>query len=169
MRRSWVHCTSRTAVDDPCGRRQTIDYAAYFPEYIRKADCARDCLDKELASCSTLHGWAAALRCRSRDGNCFSFLVCRHCTTAIFCMKDGVFGLSYHRPFFMRVAMGLAVREIDREARGNRILSSCFRRFDFMCSTPTLFNAGTLRPQLSSCFLTTIEDDLGWDLQGHQG
>ncbi len=47
----------------------------------------------------------------------------------------------------------------DREARAiefYELLSS----FDFMCSTPTLFNAGTLRPQLSSCFLTTIEDDL---------
>ena len=61
--------------------------------------------------------------------------------------------------FFMRVAMGLALREIDREARAiefYELLSS----FDFMCSTPTLFNAGTLRPQLSSCFLTTISDDL---------
>ena len=61
--------------------------------------------------------------------------------------------------FFLRVAMGLAVREIDREARAIEfydLLSS----FDFMASTPTLFNAGTLRPQLSSCFLTTVADDL---------
>ncbi len=61
--------------------------------------------------------------------------------------------------FFMRVAMGLAKNEIDREARAiefYRLLSS----FDFMCSTPTLFNSGTLRPQLSSCYLTTIPDDL---------
>lgn len=61
--------------------------------------------------------------------------------------------------FFMRVAMGLAIREIDREARAIAfydLLSS----FDFMASTPTLFNAGTLRPQLSSCFLTTVPDDL---------
>jgi len=61
--------------------------------------------------------------------------------------------------FFMRVAMGLAKNEIDREERTiefYRLLSS----FDFMCSTPTLFNAGTLRPQLSSCYLTTIPDDL---------
>ncbi len=61
--------------------------------------------------------------------------------------------------FFMRVAMGLSLREIDREARAiefYRLLSS----FDFMASTPTLFNAGTTRPQLSSCFLTTVADDL---------
>ena len=61
--------------------------------------------------------------------------------------------------FFMRVAMGLALNEIDRETRAiefYRLLSG----FDFMCSTPTLFNAGTRRPQLSSCYLTTVEDDL---------
>ena len=61
--------------------------------------------------------------------------------------------------FFMRVAMGLAYREENREDRAiefYRLLSS----FDYMSSTPTLFNAGTLRPQLSSCYLTTVPDDL---------
>ncbi len=61
--------------------------------------------------------------------------------------------------FFMRVAMGLALNEIDRETRAiefYEVLSS----FDFMSSTPTLFNAGTLRSQLSSCYLTTVPDDL---------
>jgi ribonucleoside-diphosphate reductase alpha chain len=59
----------------------------------------------------------------------------------------------------MRVAMGLALGEIDREARAiefYEVLSS----FDFMSSTPTLFNAGTRRSQLSSCYLTTVSDDL---------
>jgi len=61
--------------------------------------------------------------------------------------------------FFMRVAMGLALNEIDREARAiefYEVLSS----FDFMSSTPTLFNSGSLRSQLSSCYLTTVPDDL---------
>ncbi len=61
--------------------------------------------------------------------------------------------------FFMRVAMGLALNEADREARAiefYEVLSS----FDFMSSTPTLFNSGTLRSQLSSCYLTTVGDDL---------
>jgi ribonucleoside-diphosphate reductase alpha chain len=61
--------------------------------------------------------------------------------------------------FFMRVAMGLAVEEDNPNERAiefYRLLSS----FDYMSSTPTLFNAGTLRPQLSSCYLTTIPDDL---------
>ncbi len=61
--------------------------------------------------------------------------------------------------FFMRVAMGLAIEEEKREERAiefYRLLSS----FDYMSSTPTLFNSGTKRPQLSSCYLTTIPDDL---------
>ena len=61
--------------------------------------------------------------------------------------------------FFMRVAMGLALNEADREARAiefYQLLSS----FDFMSSTPTLFNSATHRSQLSSCYLTTVADDL---------
>ncbi|MDC0237043.1 ribonucleoside-diphosphate reductase subunit alpha [Gammaproteobacteria bacterium] len=61
--------------------------------------------------------------------------------------------------FFMRVAMGLALQEENPEERAVEfygLLSS----FDFMSSTPTLFNSGTLRSQLSSCFLTTVSDDL---------
>jgi ribonucleoside-diphosphate reductase alpha chain len=67
--------------------------------------------------------------------------------------------------FFMRVAMGLAINEIDRESRAiefYNVLSS----FDFMSSTPTLFNAGTLHSQLSSCYLTTVSDDLDGIYQG---
>ncbi|MCX7120643.1 MAG: ribonucleoside-diphosphate reductase subunit alpha [Gammaproteobacteria bacterium] len=62
--------------------------------------------------------------------------------------------------FFMRVAMGLAhcegAQKNERAIEFYRLLSS----FDYMSSTPTLFNAGTLRPQLSSCYLTTVPDDL---------
>jgi ribonucleoside-diphosphate reductase alpha chain len=61
--------------------------------------------------------------------------------------------------FYMRVAMGLAAKEFNKNERAiefYRLLSS----FDYMSSTPTLFNAGTLRPQLSSCYLTTVPDDL---------
>ena len=60
--------------------------------------------------------------------------------------------------FFMRVAMGLAMKKKIKEKRAiefYNLLSS----FDFMSSTPTLFNSGTLRPQLSSCYLTTVPDD----------
>jgi len=70
-------------------------------------------------------------------------------------------GIRFELPqaFFMRVAMGLAINEIDRETKAiefYNLLSS----FDFMSSTPTLFNSGTLRPQLSSCYLTTVPDHL---------
>ena len=61
--------------------------------------------------------------------------------------------------FFMRVAMGLALNEENRDERAiefYKLLSS----FDYMSSTPTLFNSGTQRPQLSSCYLTTVPDDL---------
>ena len=61
--------------------------------------------------------------------------------------------------FFMRVAMGLAIAEDNREERAvefYNLLSS----FDYMSSTPTLFNAGTPHSQLSSCYLTTVPDDL---------
>jgi ribonucleoside-diphosphate reductase alpha chain len=61
--------------------------------------------------------------------------------------------------FFMRVAMGLAINEIDREARAIEFYD-LISRFDFMCSTPTLFNSGTRHSQLSSCYLTTVTDDL---------
>lgn len=70
-------------------------------------------------------------------------------------------GMRFELPqaFFMRVAMGLAIEEKEKEKRAiefYNLLSS----FDFMSSTPTLFNSGTLRPQLSSCYLTTVPDDL---------
>ena len=70
-------------------------------------------------------------------------------------------GVRYELPqaFFMRVAMGLAIREEQKEAKAIEfytLLSS----FDYMSSTPTLFNAGTVRPQLSSCYLTTVPDHL---------
>nr|WP_273361559.1 ribonucleoside-diphosphate reductase subunit alpha [Simplicispira suum] len=61
--------------------------------------------------------------------------------------------------FFMRVAMGLALNEIDREARAIEFYE-LLSAFDFMSSTPTLFNSGTRRSQLSSCYLTTVPDDL---------
>ncbi len=61
--------------------------------------------------------------------------------------------------FWMRVAMGLAVNEPEKEKRAAEfyeVLSS----LRYVCSTPTLFHAGTPYPQLSSCYLSTVEDDL---------
>ena len=70
-------------------------------------------------------------------------------------------GIRFELPqvFFMRVAMGLASAEGNREQRAIEFYN-LISSFDYMVSTPQLFNSGTLRPQLSSCFLTTIPDDL---------
>ncbi len=135
-------------------RHSDLRYEEYFPEFIRKA-IGLEILDKELSNYD-LSRLAAALK-PERDRN-FQFLGLQTLYDRYFLHKGGV-RFELPQAFFMRVAMGLALREIDREARAiefYELLSS----FDFMCSTPTLFNAGTLRPQLSSCFLTTISDDL---------
>ena len=70
-------------------------------------------------------------------------------------------GVRFELPqvFFMRVAMGLATNEDNREQRAIEFYN-LISSFDYMVSTPQLFNSGTLRPQLSSCFLTTVPDDL---------
>jgi ribonucleoside-diphosphate reductase alpha chain len=131
-----------------------LRYEEYFPEFVRKA-IGLEILDKELGNFD-LARLAIALK-PERDGN-FQFLGLQTLYDRYFLHKGGV-RFELPQAFFMRVAMGLAVREIDRDARAiefYELLSS----FDFMCSTPTLFNSGTLRPQLSSCFLTTISDDL---------
>jgi len=61
--------------------------------------------------------------------------------------------------FYMRVSMGLAMNEANREERAIEFYHA-LSSFRFMSSTPTLFNAGTLHPQLSSCYLSTVDDDL---------
>jgi len=135
-------------------RHSALSYADYFPAYVKRG-IELQILDKELANFD-LPRLAAALK-TERDGN-FQFLGLQTLYDRYFLHSDGV-RFELPQAFFMRVAMGLATREIDRDARAIEfydLLSS----FDFMCSTPTLFNAGTLRPQLSSCFLTTISDNL---------
>ena len=89
----------------------------------------------------------------------FTYLGLQTLYDRYFIHKDGT-RFELPQVFFMRVAMGLAIEEKQKEERAiefYNLLSS----FDYMASTPTLFNAGTLRPQLSSCYLTTVPDDLG--------
>jgi len=129
-------------------------YPAYFEAFI-KAGIEAEMIDPELGRFD-LNKLGASLQ-PERDLQ-FQYLGLQTLYDRYFLHKDEV-RFELPQAFFMRVAMGLAVREIDREARAiefYQLLSS----FDFMCSTPTLFNAGTLRPQLSSCFLTTVSDDL---------
>ena len=131
-----------------------VRYGEYFPAYI-KTGIKAELLDPDLARFD-LKKLAAALK-PERD-LAFQFLGLQTLYDRYF-LHEGGNRIELPQAFFMRVAMGLAMREIDREARAIEfydLLSS----FDFMASTPTLFNSGTLRPQLSSCFLTTIADDL---------
>ncbi|WP_404406808.1 ribonucleoside-diphosphate reductase subunit alpha [Pelagibacterium halotolerans] len=135
-------------------------YAEYFPAYV-KAGIEAEMLDPELARFD-LERIAAAIK-PERDMQ-FQYLGLQTLYDRYFLHVSGT---RYELPqaFFMRVAMGLALREVEREARAiafYNLLSS----FDFMASTPTLFNAGTRRPQLSSCFLTTIGDDLDGIFKG---
>jgi ribonucleoside-diphosphate reductase alpha chain len=132
----------------------TTAYPEYFPAYIRTGIEAGQ-LDPELARFD-LARLAAAIK-PERDLD-FAFLGLQTLYDRYLLHIDKV---RYELPqaFFLRVAMGMALRENDREARAIQFyeLLSSFR---FMSSTPTLFNSGTTRPQLSSCFLTTVQDDL---------
>lgn len=62
--------------------------------------------------------------------------------------------------FLMRVAMGLCLNEDNPTERAIVAYVDAYSSFNYMSSTPTLFNSATLHPQMSSCYLTTIEDDL---------
>lgn len=61
--------------------------------------------------------------------------------------------------FFMRVAMGLSLNEKDKESSAIEFYEE-FSQFNYLPSTPTLFNSGTNHPQLSSCYLSTLEDSI---------
>ena len=131
-----------------------IQYADYFGAYIHKA-IDLELLDPRLADYD-LELLGKELDA-SRDHQ-FTYLGLQTLYDRYFIHHEDV-RFELPQVFFMRVAMGLALSEINREQSAvefYRLLSS----FDFMSSTPTLFNSGTLRPQLSSCYLTTIPDDL---------
>ncbi|AUB83109.1 ribonucleoside-diphosphate reductase subunit alpha [Candidatus Thiodictyon syntrophicum] len=133
----------------------TERYGDYFGAYVRRAGDL-ELLDRQLARFD-LHRLGAALK-PERDLD-FSYLGLQTLYDRYFIHTAEGIRFELPQAFFMRVAMGLAINEIDREERAiefYELLSS----FDFMSSTPTLFNAGTLRPQLSSCFLTSVPDDL---------
>ncbi|HEY1076254.1 MAG TPA: ribonucleoside-diphosphate reductase subunit alpha [Fontimonas sp.] len=129
-------------------------YPDYFREFILKA-VDLELLDPKLALYD-LDALGKALL-SDRDGK-FDYLGLQTLYDRYFIHSKKI-RFELPQAFFMRVAMGLAMNEIDREAKCiefYQLLSS----FDFMSSTPTLFNSGTLRPQLSSCYLTQVPDDL---------
>jgi ribonucleoside-diphosphate reductase alpha chain len=129
-------------------------YVDYFPQFIKRG-VENDLLDEKLQQFD-LSRLAGALKAE-RDLQ-FDYLGLQTLYDRYFLHVDKA-RIELPQAFFMRVAMGLSLNEIDREARAiefYEVLSS----FDFMSSTPTLFNSGTLRSQLSSCYLSTVPDDL---------
>jgi ribonucleoside-diphosphate reductase alpha chain len=132
----------------------TTLYPAYFKQYIQHG-IEQGLLDTELANFDLDKLGKALLADRDMQ---FTYLSLQTLYDRYFIHDNGI---RYELPqaFFMRVAMGLALREKNKEDKAiefYRLLSS----FDYMSSTPTLFNSGTIRPQLSSCYLTTVPDDL---------
>ncbi|RMH42111.1 MAG: ribonucleoside-diphosphate reductase subunit alpha, partial [Gammaproteobacteria bacterium] len=147
---TFIYAEPTEATQDQMAER----YPETFEKTIRKA-AELGLLDPELTRYD-LKVLGEAIR-PERDFQ-FTYLGLQTLYDRYFIHHDGT-RLELPQVFFMRVAMGLAINEVEREKRTiefYNLLSS----FDFMSSTPTLFNSGTLRPQLSSCYLTTVPDDL---------
>jgi ribonucleoside-diphosphate reductase alpha chain len=138
----------------------TARYAEYFPQYIKRGIEA-ELLDDRLGQYD-LPRLAAHLDA-SRD-NQFQYLGLQTLYDRYFLHIEER-RIELPQAFFMRVAMGLALNEINREERAMEFYD-VLSRFDYMSSTPTLFNSGTRHSQLSSCYLTTIPDDLDGIYQG---
>ncbi|MEI6723536.1 MAG: ribonucleoside-diphosphate reductase subunit alpha, partial [Betaproteobacteria bacterium] len=129
-------------------------YATYFQEFIQRG-IKGELLDPRLAEFD-LARLGQALKA-DRDLQ-FGYLGLQTLYDRYFLHIDEQ-RIELPQAFFMRVSMGLALNEANREARAIEFYN-VLSTFDFMSSTPTLFNAGTLRSQLSSCYLTTVSDDL---------
>jgi len=131
-----------------------VRYPAYFPEFIQRG-VDNDLLDERMMHFD-LQKLGAALK-PERDMR-FDYLGLQTLYDRYF-LHVRKTRIEMPQAFFMRVAMGLSLNEIDRETRAiefYEVLST----FNFMSSTPTLFNSGTQRSQLSSCYLSTVPDDL---------
>ena len=130
-------------------------YPLYFRKYV-ETGASLELLGHELVKYD-LERLGKALK-PERD-HLFTYLGLQTLYDRYFIHTDEQVRIELPQAFFMRVAMGLAINELDRESRTiefYELLSS----FDFMSSTPTLFNSGTCRPQLSSCYLSTVPDNL---------
>lgn len=140
---------------DASYEEMTALYPAYFKAFILKG-IELEMLDTRLASEFDLEKIGAALDSK-RDLQ-FTYLSLQTLYDRYFLHSNDI---RYELPqaFYMRVAMGLALNEKNKTEKAIEFYN-LISSFDYMTSTPTLFNAGTRRPQLSSCFLTTVPDDL---------
>jgi ribonucleoside-diphosphate reductase alpha chain len=153
--RLLFHTISREVLGrDVAPADMALPYTDYFPGFIKRGVNA-ELLDERLMQFD-LPRLGAALKAE-RDMQ-FDYLGLQTLYDRYF-LHEGKTRIELPQAFFMRVAMGLSLNEIDREARAIEFYE-VLSRFDFMSSTPTLFNSGTLRSQLSSCYLTTVPDDL---------
>lgn len=145
----------REVIGEPVTHAQMTErYPEYFADYIRKG-IESGLIDPRLAQFNLAELGKAIKADRDLQ---FQYLGLQTLYDRYLLHNDGRrFELT--QAFWMRIAMGLSLNEVERERRAvefYELLSS----FDFISSTPTLFNSGTHRPQLSSCFLTTVSDDL---------
>lgn len=142
--------------DKATHEEMTTLYPAYLKTYVERG-VQLELLDPILKTYN-LAKLGAALK-PERDLQ-FNYLGLQTLYDRYFIHSDGT-RFELPQAFFMRVAMGLALNEKESE-RDDRAIEfyNLLSTFEFMSSTPTLFNAGTLRPQLSSCYLTTVPDDL---------
>jgi ribonucleoside-diphosphate reductase alpha chain len=134
--------------------KAAAQYVEYFPQYVAKG-IKNELLDPELAKFDLARLAKAIVADRDLQ---FGYIGLQTLYDRYFLHVREV-RIEMPQAFYMRVAMGLALREDDREARAIEFYN-LLSTFDFMSSTPTLFNSGTLRSQLSSCYLTTVSDDL---------
>ena len=140
--------------EEASAQEMNTRYSDYFKTYIEKGiECGL--LDEKLKEFD-LEVIGAALD-GDRDLK-FQYLGLQTIYDRYLLHNDGV-RFELPQAFWMRVAMGLSMQEVDREKRAIQFYN-LLSNFDFVSSTPTLFNSGTRRPQLSSCFLTTVSDDL---------
>jgi ribonucleoside-diphosphate reductase alpha chain len=153
--RLLLHTVRREVLGEEVSQAQMAErYAEHFPRFVRRG-IESDLLDPRLEQFD-LHRLGRAL-VAERD-NQFTYLGLQTLYDRYFLHVEER-RIELPQAFFMRVAMGLALNEIDREARAIEFYE-LLSTFDFMSSTPTLFNSGTQRSQLSSCYLTPVSDDL---------
>jgi ribonucleoside-diphosphate reductase alpha chain len=153
--RLLMHTIRKEVVGEEITAAQMADrYVDYFPKFIKKGIQA-ELLDERLAQYD-LKKLGSALKAE-RDGQ-FTYLGLQTLYDRYFLHIEES-RIELPQAFYMRVAMGLSLNEVNREARAIEFYN-VLSTFDFMSSTPTLFNAGTRRSQLSSCYLTTVSDDL---------
>jgi len=153
--RILLHTIRREILGEEVTQSQMAErYAEYFPQFLKRGVEA-GLLDEKLLQFDVKR-LAAALDA-NRDMQ-FGYLGLQTLYDRYFLHVDGT-RIEMPQAFFMRVAMGLSLNEIDRETRAIEFYN-VLSTFDFMSSTPTLFNSGTHRSQLSSCYLTTVADDL---------